>query len=93
MTRQHGPRQLQHPATYSPDLVTVGRDGHPIASWQGAGRGEPTHPFHLYQASATSADGLHVGVLAKLRDVGPGGVDCVQHRRAVGHLDGSIVDG
>ena len=85
--REHCQSQLQHAGADSFHLGGVSADRHAFAGGDGTGGGKAAHTFNLHQAGAAGPNGLHVRVLAKLGQVGIGGVDGVQDGGPLRHLD------
>ena len=87
----HRGSQLQHGRADIARLVCARPHLHAVGGRHRARCGQAAHPVDLDETGAAGADGLHVGVLAQLRDVRARGVDGVEHRRAVADLDFVVV--
>ena len=91
--REHPHSQLQHPAPDFDRFRVFDIHVHPLRRRRRAGRGESANAVNLHQAGAASPDGLHVRILAQLRDIRPGHVDRVQHGRPLTRRHPLAVDG
>ena len=83
----HRQRQLYDAATNRVQFRSIGPDLHAIRCRSRTRSRVSSDSLDLHQAGPTCADGLHVRVFAKLRDVGSRDVDHVQNRRALGGVD------
>ena len=90
---KHPHSQLQHPAPDFDRFRVFDAHVHPIRRRRGAGRRKAANAVYPHQASPAGANGLHVRILAQLRNIRPRQVDGVQHGRPLIRLHPLAVDG
>ena len=90
--RQHRVGELEHARAHAHDVGVRRAHHHALAHGEMAGRRGAAHALYVDETGATGAERRPIGVLAELGQRDGEAVHRVQHGRAGGNVDGSIVD-